>query len=169
MGSLGRLAHANNDPVKAMAYFDEGVKLSSTRMRHVLLTERARLHSANGDHAKAAVDLKEAAALHNLALGKTATATQSSVYDPGNEKKYGRFAKYAVDGDTDDQDERADGGFAMHTKSEHQAWWEVDLGAQCAIHEVRVYTRTQGMRHEPLVAVMAASLRRPDVNRCRLT
>jgi hypothetical protein len=157
MGSLGRLAHAKNDPVKAMAYFDEAVKLSSTRMRHVLLAERARLHSANGDHTKAAVDLKEAVALRldwaeghvqlaiakgtfNLAMGKP--ATQSSVYDPGNENKYGRFAKYAVDGDTEDQNESTETGFAMHTNQENQAWWEVDLGTQCVVHEVRVYTRT---------------------------
>jgi streptogramin lyase len=63
MGSLGRLALAKGDKKKAMVYFDKAVELSSTRMRHVLLAERARLHSANGDDATAIADLQAALAL----------------------------------------------------------------------------------------------------------
>eukprot|EP00935_MAST-01C_sp_MAST-1C-sp1_P001570 g1570.t1 len=60
MGSLGRLAVSNDDGSTAMAYFDKAVELSTERTKPILLAERARLHSANGDHAKAIEDLQAA-------------------------------------------------------------------------------------------------------------
>lgn len=74
-------------------------------------------------------------ASENLALGKP--ATQSSTAD--NDQA---VAGLAVDGNTN-------GIFAehsiSHTNREQNPWWEVDLGEVCAIQEVRVWNRSDGV------------------------
>ena len=74
-------------------------------------------------------------ASENLALGKP--ATQSSTAD--NDQA---VATLAVDGNTS-------GIFAehsiSHTNWEQNPWWEVDLGEVCAIQEVRVWNRSDGV------------------------
>jgi len=74
-------------------------------------------------------------ASENLALGKP--ATQSSTAD--NDQA---VAILAVDGNTS-------GIFAehsiSHTNREQNPWWEVDLGEVCAIQEVKVWNRSDGV------------------------
>jgi hypothetical protein len=74
-------------------------------------------------------------ASENLALGKP--ASQSSTAD--NDQA---VAGLAVDGNTN-------GIFAehsiSHTNREQNPWWEVDLGEVCAIQEVRVWNRSDGV------------------------
>ena len=76
-------------------------------------------------------------ASENLALGKP--ATQSSTAD--NDQA---VAGLAVDGNTN-------GIFAehsiSHTNREQNPWWEVDLGEVCAIQEVRVWNRSDGVEN----------------------
>jgi uncharacterized repeat protein (TIGR02543 family) len=68
---------------------------------------------------------------YNLAMD--GTATQSSI---GYE---GAVASRAIDGN-------ADGRFfnksVTHTRSDEQAWWQVDLGEECVIRSVRCFNRT---------------------------
>lgn len=74
-------------------------------------------------------------ASENLSLGKP--ASQSSTAD--NDQA---VAGLAVDGNTN-------GIFAehsiSHTNREQNPWWEVDLGEVCAIQEVRVWNRSDGV------------------------
>jgi len=82
--------------------------------------------------------------LRNVALGKP--AFQSSDYvgskDVGKPEHNGlRPASNAVDGDNLDEN----GGqvhCVSHTKSDHQAWWRVDLGASHTIEKIIIYTRS---------------------------
>ena len=66
----------------------------------------------------------------NLAIGKN--ADQSSMYQQAN-------ASLAVDGNTD-------GNFAnnsvTHTLEDNQSWWQVDLGANHALQNIRIWTRS---------------------------
>lgn len=80
----------------------------------------------------------------NVALGKP--AFQSSDYlgsDVGKPEHNGlRPASNAVDGDNLDDDRGNSRVHCVsHTKSDHQAWWRVDLGASYTIEKIIIYTR----------------------------
>ncbi|MEM6630146.1 MAG: PKD domain-containing protein [Bacteroidota bacterium] len=69
----------------------------------------------------------------NIAVGQT--AAQSSVYGFG-------VASLAVDGNTDGTGSPWGNATLMHTQSEAQPWWQVDLGQVSDIQEVILYNRT---------------------------
>lgn len=68
----------------------------------------------------------------NVALG--AAAKQSSVYS-------GRDANLVVDGKTDGDYKK---GSVSHTQSETDPWLEIDLGAEMALNEIRIWNRNDG-------------------------
>jgi hypothetical protein len=70
----------------------------------------------------------------NIALGKR--ARQSSVHDRAT-------ANRAND---DDRDGRWSHGSVMHTKADRQAFWEVDLGKNYLVKEIKVFNRTDSYR-----------------------
>jgi tetratricopeptide (TPR) repeat protein len=63
MGGLGRFQQSQNNPARAMAYFDKAVELSPERSRHLHLAQRAKLHEENQDSDSAIADLEKAVAL----------------------------------------------------------------------------------------------------------
>lgn len=67
----------------------------------------------------------------NLALNADAVATQSSTVEGG-------VASRAIDGITD---RIYDNGSVTQTDNEEGAWWQVDLGAEFEIKEVRLFNR----------------------------
>ncbi|WP_421796104.1 discoidin domain-containing protein [Haliscomenobacter sp.] len=67
---------------------------------------------------------------NNLALGKP--ARQSSVFDFS-------FANRANDGDISG---RSDAGSISHTEADNQTYWEVDLGKNYLIDQVKLFNRT---------------------------
>lgn len=66
--------------------------------------------------------------LSNLARGKPASQSSTSQWSRSND------AQGAVDG-------VINGSYAFHTNNEANPWWQVDLGGQARIDEVRVYNR----------------------------
>lgn len=98
---------------------------------------------------------------NNLALGKL--ATQSST-DEGD-------AARAVDGNTDKLFE--DGSVSL-TQSEHQAWWQLDLGASSALRAVRLWAGNDCcterphdfymlVSDQPFAPTLSAALAQPGV------
>ncbi len=88
-----------------------------------------------GDTAFTAIPLAQfdppaAVFTENVAKGKS--ATQSSDFE-------GAVAARAVDGNTNGA---YGAGSVSHTRSEANAWWQVDLGAQYAISRIRLWNRT---------------------------
>lgn len=66
----------------------------------------------------------------NLALGKA--ARQSSIYNSN-------VANHANDGDTNGN---INNGSLAHTQNDNQAYWEVDLGKNFLVDEVKIFNRT---------------------------
>ncbi|RED98371.1 galactose-binding domain-containing protein [Marinoscillum furvescens] len=65
-------------------------------------------------------------------LAKSGTATQSST-------AYDGVASRAIDGNTNGS---FGAGSVTHTSDEHQPWWQVDLGGNKRIQEIKIYNRT---------------------------
>lgn len=70
----------------------------------------------------------------NIAL--TGTATQSST-----NSNWGKEAHLAIDGDTNGN---YGGGSVTVTNDEENPWWQVDLGSEQVIGEIKVFNRTDG-------------------------
>ena len=69
----------------------------------------------------------------NLALNQS--ASQSSLYGQG-------VASIGVDGDTDGTRGPWGNASIIHTQREDQPWWQVDLGTEREIREIRIHNRT---------------------------
>ena len=76
---------------------------------------------------------EECGDVENLALGKP--TTQSSLYGLG-------FAAIGVDGDKDGTRGPWENASLVHTQSEDNPWWEVDLESIARIQTVKIYNRT---------------------------
>nr|MUH41624.1 DUF1929 domain-containing protein [Zobellia laminariae] len=63
------------------------------------------------------------------------TATQSSTYGNG-------YASAAIDGNI--QGESPWSGDLQHTTNENRPWWELDLGKERGVEEIRLYNRSNG-------------------------
>ncbi|WP_194529929.1 Ig-like domain-containing protein [Zobellia roscoffensis] len=72
--------------------------------------------------------------LSNIALN--GLATQSSTYGNG-------VASVAIDGNTEGTSPWS--GSLQHTLNENNPWWELDLGVNAVIEELRIYNRTNGL------------------------
>ena len=73
--------------------------------------------------------------LSNIALD--GIATQSSTYGNGN-------AALAIDGNT--QGSSAWSADLQHTNAESQPWWQIDLGGEYAIEELKIFNRSDGFQ-----------------------
>ena len=71
--------------------------------------------------------------VENLALGKP--TSQSSLYGLG-------FAAIGVDGDKDGTRGPWENASLVHTQSEENPWWEVDLESIARIETIKIYNRT---------------------------
>ena len=84
----------------------------------------------------------------NLALRMEAKMSSEFVkHGMGKPHHKGRRpAENAVDGDNSDtNDHIAHSNSSLHTSANDQSWWEVDLGCERVISEIRVYTRSHCM------------------------
>jgi hypothetical protein len=64
----------------------------------------------------------------NIALGKPAQQSSTSQWSKPNDSQGG------VDG-------QKTGSFGFHTNAETSPWWQVDLGASCALDQIVIYNR----------------------------
>ena len=124
----GRPAHGN--------FVLNELRASSSPRTTALRGQRIRLELPGPARVLSLAEVQVWSGADNIA--RTGQASQSST-------TFGGDAQRAIDGETNGH--YFDGESVTHTANEEQPWWEVDLGREMDIDEVRVFFRSDGGLH----------------------